>query len=455
MKLMFAKLVGLIRYALTAVNNEIDLQGDQVVLDSDRRARRFGYGLIFVVFGGFGAWAAFAPLESAAHGAGTVQVEGDRKPVQHLEGGMVAEILVANGDYVTQGQALVRMEATQAQSELNTINGRLWAKRALVDRLLSERDEQPTINFSDWLTDVRDERAAVAVGNEQALFDARRADLFGETALLQQRVTQLISQIEGTQAVLSAKRSVAKSLNSEARELQELLAEGYVDKQRIRELERSRAVTLGEIADLLARIAAAEVSIDEIQLQMLQLQKRFKTEVIDALTRAEEEFYDLEQRYRSLNDRVERTTVKAPSNGFVLALTPNTIGEVVGAGDELMSIVPDTGNLLIDTKLSPMDIDRIEIGQQAEVRFSVFKDAYSITGVLIRLSADSLIDEKTGEPYFEAKVKLMEQDMALLGGYRLVPGMPAEVLIKTGDRTLLGYLTSPLHRMFENALIEG
>jgi epimerase transport system membrane fusion protein len=265
----------------------------------------------------------------------------------------------------------------------------------------------------------------------------------------------MTAQIEGAQAVLEAKRQVAKSLELEAGELQELLAEGYVDKQRIRELGRSQAATLGEVSDLVARIAGIKVAIEETKLQIIQLDKRFKTQVVDTLTRAEEELYDLEQRHRTISDRVERTLVKAPSSGTVMALKPNTIGAVIASGGELMAIVPDSESLLIDTKLSPMDIDRIHIGQEAEVRFSVFKDAYSITGVLTTVSADSLIDQTTGQPYFAAKVKLSDEDMKLLGSYRLVPGMPAEVLVKTGKRTLLGYLTSPLHRMFEASLLDA
>lgn len=436
-------------------NPESGGEGAAHILDSDKQARRLGYAIVLVVFGGFGIWAAVAPLESAAYGMGTVQVEGDRKWVQHFEGGMVAEILVSNGDYVEQDQALVRMDSTAAQAELSIIAGRLWAKRALVDRLLSERTAELEIVFTDWLLDLDDERAIVAVGNERALFAARRSDLQGETNVLEQRIAQMTAQIEGAQAVLEAKRQVAKSLELEAGELQELLAEGYVDKQRIRELGRSQAATLGEVSDLVARIAGIKVAIEETKLQIIQLDKRFKTQVVDTLTRAEEELYDLEQRHRTISDRVERTLVKAPSSGTVMALKPNTIGAVIASGGELMAIVPDSESLLIDTKLSPMDIDRIHIGQEAEVRFSVFKDAYSITGVLTTVSADSLIDQTTGQPYFAAKVKLNDEDMKLLGSYQLVPGMPAEVLVKTGKRTLLGYLTSPLHRMFEASLLDA
>ena len=443
-----------VRWWVVSTNPQTPVSGVSDILDSDRQARRLGYAILLVVFGGFGVWAAVAPLESAAHGTGTVQVEGYRKLVQHFEGGMVAEILVANGDHVAQGQPLVRMDSTQAEAELSIVGGRLWAKRALVDRLLSERDALSAIRFTDWLVALKDERARVARDNEKTLFVARQADLNGEIGVLEQRIEQMNKQIEGSQAVLQAKRSVAQSLESEASELQELLAEGYVDKQRIRELERSRASTLGEVSDLLAKVAGVEVSIEETRLQILQLDKRFKTQIVDSLTRAEEELYDLQQQHLTINDQVERTVVRAPSSGIVLALEPNTIGAVVGSGQQLMAIVPDTKKLLIDTKLSPMDIDRIRIGQEAEVRFAVFKDAYSITGVLTKVSPDSLIDKITGEPYYEAKVQLLEEDMKLLGEYRLVPGMPAVVLVKTGNRTLLGYLTSPLHRMFEASLLD-
>lgn len=435
--------------------DKTDLEQSRSVLESDWEARRFGYLIVLVVFGGFGAWASFAPIQSAAQGQGTVQVEGNRKLVQHLEGGIVAEILVSNGDYVTKGQPLVHMDATQAQAELGIVSGRLWAKRALVDRLLSERDGETSIEFSDWLLKLEDERVTVAIGNERALFSARQAGLLGEKHVLEQRISQLRSQIEGKQAVLEAKRAVDLSFEFEINELQELLADGYVDKQRIRQLERAHAEGLGEIANLMAVIASAEVSIEETRLQILQLEKRFKTEVVDALTLAEEELFDLEHRHRVLADRVERTVVRAPNSGIILALKPNTAGEVVQSGDPLMAIVPDSASLLIDTELSPMDIDRIRIGQEAEVRFSVFKDAYSVSGVLVELSADSLMDEVTGQPYYAGKVKLLDSDLKLLGEYRLVPGMPAEVLIKTGNRTLLGYLTSPMHRMFETALIES
>ena len=424
------------------------------LLDSDAPVRRFGYWVIAVVFGGFGVWSFLAPIESAALGTGTVQVEGNRKPVQHLEGGIVREILVSNGDLVHIGDPLIRLDSTEASSEKKIIEGRYWAKRAMVDRLLSERDLSQSVTFTSWLMMESDERAQTAILNEQALFAARSADLRGETEVLRQRVSQLQSQISGTSAIVEAKENVVSSMSSELADLRELLKDGYVDKQRILQLERSLAQTIGEIAELTAKNASAKVAIEEAQLQIVQLTKRFTMQVIDLLTKSQEELYDLEQRLLTMADRLARTTVTSPSNGVVMALLPNSLGAVVGAGQELMAIVPDTTALVIDTRLSPMDRDRLFIGQEAEVKFAVFKDAYTITGELTKISADSMLDNQTGESYYEAKVTLFEDDLKLLGEYELVPGMPAVVLVKTGTRSLMGYLTSPLRRMFERSLIE-
>lgn len=454
MKESFQQFVRVIKDVLRGPVPEGAENFDESVLESDRKTRLMGYWVVAIVFGGFGLWAAVAPLESAARGQGTVQVDGNRKPIQHYEGGIVSEIFVESGDYVAVDQPLIQLDATQALAEQRIIEGRAWAKRALVDRLVSERDGAKRVVFNAELLNQQDDRARGAIASETALFDARRADRLGEIAVLNQRIAQLQSQIQGTSAVIEAKEEVAESLRAERSELAELLQEGYVDKQRIRQLERSLAQALGELAELSAQVAAAKVAIEEAELQILQLDKRFKTQVIDTLTVAQEELYDMRQRLLAINDRVRRTLISAPAAGFVLGLKPNVVGAVVAPGDDLMAIVPDVEKLVIDAKMSPMDIDRIRIGQKAEVRFAVFKDAYTITGELVKVSADSLKDDATGHAYFEAKVELLEEDLVLLGDYQLVPGMPADVLVKTGNRTLLGYLTSPLQRMFENSLIE-
>ena len=430
------------------------LQSDGSGSVPEEKVLQAGYLLLFFLFGGFGAWAVFAPLESAAHAIGKVQVEGASKPVQHLEGGIVAQILVGNGDYVEKNAPLLVLDGTQYRAEQDIVEGRIWAHRALVDRLVAERDDLTTVEFSTVLLGAIDDRAAVSRDNELANFRARRSTRLGEIEVTKQRIKLLENDISGTQGVLDAKVNVADSLRQEIEELEALLSEGYVDKKRIRELNRSLVQILGEVADLRAKIDSAEVAIVESELKILQINQNFKASVIEELSQTEEALYDLEQRVKAIGDRVRRITIRAPNSGFVLGLEVNTIGAVISPGQELLSIVPDIDRLVVRAQLSPMDIDRVKLGQDAEVRFSVFKDAYSVTGTLMKLSPDSLIDDVTGMPYFDATVALWDEDVALLGAYKLVPGMPAEVLIKTGSRTFLAYVTSPLQNMFANSLIE-
>lgn len=420
--------------------------------DFELRSRRAGYLILLVFFGGFGSWAAFAPLESAAHGRGKVQVEGSSQPVQHLEGGMVSVIYASNGDFVEKGQALIKLDDTRSKAELDIFMGRQLARLALSDRLTAERDGFGSITFSSRLLDSEDARATPAMENESAIFSARLADRLGERSVLESRIANYETRIEGATAVLLAKREVTDSLKEEIIELEGLLADGFVDKQRIRELKRGLVKSLGDIAELEASIAASKVSIGETELQILQLDKKFKSQVVKELTTVQAQLYDIEQQLRTLNDRVRRTTIVAPTAGVVVGLDLNTEGAVVAPGQEVLTIVPDSDKLVISAQLSPMDIDRIRVGQEVEVRFSVFKDAYTISGTLIKVSADSLIDKTTGQPYYGALVELLESDLPMLGEYELVPGMPAEVLVKTGSRSFLAFLTSRMGNMFAQSL---
>jgi epimerase transport system membrane fusion protein len=211
---------------------------------------------------------------------------------------------------------------------------------------------------------------------------------------------------------------------------------------------------LGEIADSRAQIAATKVAIGETKLQIIQLNKNFKTEVVDLHKQASANLYDVEQQYTAIRDRVERASVIAPEPGYVLDLVTTTVGAVVPSGETLMEIVPSVDSMVVDARISPMDIDRIKIGQAAEIRFAVFKDAYSISGKLVRLSPDRLIDQATGIPYYSAEILILDEELLVDESMELIPGMPAEVLIKTGERTMLGYITSPINRLLSRSLIE-
>ena len=320
--------------------------------------------------------------------------------------------------------------------------GRIYNSQAAVDRLVAEREDSSQVTFSPNLVDAAssDERAAAAISRETALFEVRLSDRSGEIAVLQ-------AKRKGVLAITEAKREVEASLEKEITDLAELLVDGYVDKQRLRLLEREYAELLGQITDL-------EVAQQEITLEIAQLRKRFKTSVVDQLSLTLEELYDLERTYEAVADRVSRSTIRAPVSGDVIDLKVNSLGAVVKPGETLMDLVPTTDELFVEARISPMDIDRIRVGQAAEIRFAVFKDAYLISGTLNKVSPDRLIDEFSDIPYYEVEVLLEAKDLKLLEGMVLVPGMPAEVVIKTGQRTMLGYLTSPIKRIFSRSLTE-
>ena len=410
-------------------------------LYNDRSQRTFGYGVLVLLVLVVTLWGGLAPIESAVFAPGVVQVDGKRKAVQHLEGGIISQILVANGDKVEQQQPLIVLDIAQATAARDIYQGRLYNIIAQRDRLVAERDDV-MLRFSDSLAQAAetDVRAMNAISSERALYLARANDRKGEENVL-------VSQRKGVEAVLESRRIVAESLRQETHDLQDLLEEGYVDKQRLRELERSRSQVLGDVADL-------EVSIEEIDLRITQLAVRFKTQVVDELAETTEALYDIEQRHAASDDSVQRGTIRAPVSGTVLNLVPNTIGAVIQPGETIVEIVPQASELMIDVRIAPQDIDRVAIGHEAEIRFSVFKDAYLVSGVLTKLSPDRLIDHGTDFPYYSAEITFGEEDLFLLEGWTLIPGMPAEVLVKTGERTMLDYLTSPMNRMFSRALIE-
>ena len=409
---------------------------------NDLALRRFGYSVLLVLFGFGGFWAVTAPIESAALALGVVQVEGKRKPIQHLEGGLVSEIFVANGDWVTEDEKLLVLDAAKDRAEKDILMGRVLNSQARVDRLRSERDELQKVVFSDALLEKEkiDARAENAIASEMALFDARLSDRRGEEAVITSQIKGFVSQLE-------SKRTIIESLDSEINDLEDLLDDGYIDKQRLRELRRTRSQAIGDVSEL-------DVLVEESRLKILQLHKRFKNSVVDELTAAQEELYDQRQQYSAVSDRVRRATISAPVAGRVLNLDVNTVGAVISPGDTILEIVPEAEQLIVDAQVSPMDIDRIQLGQEAEVRFSVFKDAYLITGTLINLSADRVLDEGSEFPYYAAEIRLNQSDLSLLGDVKLVPGMPAEVIIKTGERTMMGYLLSPMNRLFSRSLRE-
>lgn len=422
---------------------------------SDLRVRRIGYAIVFVMFGLFGSWSMLAPLGSAALAPGVVTVQTYRKTVQHLEGGIVKELLARDGAIVEAGQPLIILDDTQLRAEHEMVRGQLITSQATESRLLAERDGLVEIDFTR-MVEQNSPRAVEARAGETQVFSTRRNSHLGEIEVLEQRVGQLNQQIKGLRDLSATKQKLARSYAAEVAELRDLLKDGYIDKQRLLEQERSLDSVRAEAAEHQSEITRIELQINETKLQILQLDKQFSADVVAQLSEVQSQAYNLEQQMLALQERMNRVIIRAPDDGMIIDMKVHTIGGVIGQGTPLLDIVPSASDLIIEAQVSPMDIDRVEVDTPADVRFSVFNSATTpvIKGVVTHISGDRLINEDTGMPYYLARVQLTGEGMELLGNRTLVPGMPAEVLINTGERTLFQYLMQPVDNAFARSLIE-
>ncbi|MBA6118455.1 HlyD family type I secretion periplasmic adaptor subunit [Pseudomonas sp. NC26] len=422
---------------------------------SDRGIRRVGLAIVFVTFGIFGTWAAVAPLSNAVHGSGVVTVQNYRKTVQHLEGGIVKELLARDGDMVKQGDPLIVLDESQLSAEYESTRNQLIVARYKEARLRAERDGLqaiPPVTMDGTDSD----RAMEALAGEQQVFRARHDSLQGEISVNRERIEQMKQQIVGLNDMIRTKRNLEKSYTGEIKQLKELLAEGFVDNQRLLEQERKLDMLKTEVADHESTITKTRLQIGETELQIVQLNKKFDSDVAKELSDVQAQVFDLQEKEAALRDRLSRVVIRAPESGMVLDMKVHTIGGVVSAATPLLDIVPASSELVIEAKVATKDIDRLELGKKADIRFTAFNQATTpvIEGTLTRISADSLTEERTGDQYYLVRVNVSEDGMKKLGTRKLQPGMPAEVLINAGDRTMLQYLLKPARNMFAESLIE-
>ncbi len=390
---------------------------------------RIGGVLLALVFGVFGIWAAVAPLDGAAHAPGRVMVASYSKTIQHLEGGIVADIPVGNGDRVTAGQPLMILDDTQPLAQLQIVNGQCAALRVREARLVAERDGLDAVVYAADISDADAETRGEMAAQKQ-IFLARRAARQASVEVLEQRMEQLRSKGTGLEALKQSKEMLAGSYADELEDTQALLKEGFSDKSRLRELQRAFATHAGEAADLIAQISSTQMQIGETRLEIIRLERQFQNEVVSELAEAQTAIDDVTERIRAVTDIVQRTTIRSPVDGIVNGLQFHTLGGVVSPGSRILDIVPENEDLIVEARLSPNDIDRVALQQQATIRFSAFGRAVPTTfGRVVNLSADSFVDERTGAPYYLARIEVTHEGMEDLQGLQLVPGMPAEVFI--------------------------
>ena len=407
--------------------------------------KRIGLTILLLVFGGFGGWATIAPLDSAAQAPGIVTVKSYKKLIQHLEGGIVREITAQNGDFVRAGEPIIILDDTQSQAQLDIANAQLVAFAAIESRLVSERDGLTQVVYPDFLLS-GELSASAEINAQNHIFQTRRATQEGSIEVLEQRIEQLQSRSVGLEALKASREVLAASYAEEIDDTQVLLSQGFSDKTRLRELQRNHATFQGEAADLTANISSTQIEIGEARLQMLQLENEFQTGVAELLGETQTSLKDVRERITVLQDIVSRTVVRAPEDGVVSNMQVHTIGGVIGPGTHIADLVPQSDELLIEANVSPVDIDRVAVGQDATIRFSSFgrSTVPTIFGTVTGISADRMIDEFTGASYYLARIEVSPEGIEDLGDLVLIPGMPAEAFINTGSRTFLQYLLNPL-----------
>lgn len=422
---------------------------------SDRQTRRVGFFIVIVVFGLFGSWAALAPLDSAASAQGVVTVQTYRKTVQHLEGGIVKDVLVHDGDIVKKGDPVIILDDSQLRAEYEMNRSQLIASKAIEARLIAERDGLSSVNF-DNIPELMTTRGMEARNGEMQVFNARRGARLGQISVLQERIGQLNQQIKGTDAMIGTKDNLGKSYSGEIGELNELLGQGFVDKQRVLDQERKLDMLKSEVADHRSSIIKTRLQINETQLQLLQVTKDFNSDVVKQLAEVQTKSFDLQERTAAIEDRLSRVVIRAPDNGMVIGMTVHTIGGVVRAATPLLDVVPSISDLVVEAHVLPTDIDRIGVGKLAKIRFSAFNSATTpeIEGRVSQISADRFTDERTGVAYYLARIRVTEAGEKTLGERKLQPGMPADVLINTGSRTMLQYLLQPARNAITESMIE-
>ena len=422
---------------------------------NDSRFRLFGSLVIGIVFVGFGGWSYLAPLESAAPAIGMVVVKNEKKILQHLEGGILKNLWVREGDEVKVGQIVASLDPTSLRAEFDILNFKHQVLLAQEARLEAERSGKDEINFGKELM-LGDGKFRDILDEQRNLFQKRNNSLKGEISILKQRITQIESSILGLK---EEKKTTAKLLNSyesEYANLASLMNEGFVDEARVRDFERRIVEFKGQMQNIDSRLQTAKIQIGETELQILHITNVFDADVQVTLTELQSSRSQLNESLSLVEDRLGRLDILAPVAGTILTVAVTTEGGVVSPGQPFVTIVPKGEELVIEASITPVDVDRIGIGSQAELQFAAF-DANTIPKIYGRvesISADALFDGGTGMSFYSATLSIPPSELDKLAFNELLPGMPVNVLIKTGERTLFEYMVKPLAQGLSQALIE-
>ncbi|MGP9675642.1 MULTISPECIES: HlyD family type I secretion periplasmic adaptor subunit [unclassified Halomonas] len=435
----------------------IDGEAQEVLPTSDKGYRKLGYAILGIALGGFIVWSVTASLAVAVVAPGNVSMESFKRTVQHLEGGIVRELLVSDGDKVEAGQPLVVLSDTQVRSQLEIAQSQYYINRAMEVRLLAEQQGASLLEMPEELSSVDNERAQQVTAVQQGLFQARRQSLLSTLEAMDEQIVQMQEQIDGLEARTRVNNQRISSLRSEAEDFRSLYREGLGDNQRLRELERQILQYEGDNAEFQANMAQLRSQISENRMQKETTQQEFQADVGEQLRNAQSQIAEAEERITSLTDQVNRTVVSAPVSGTIVGQQVYTVGAVIRPGDSIMDVVPSNDGFVVEARVPTRDIDNLFLGQLAEIRFSAFNQRLTniIDGEIIHISADSFEDEATGQRYYKTRIRVTDEGREdMTEQMQLLSGMPAEVMIRTGERTFASYIAKPVTDMLARAIRE-
>ena len=416
-----------------------------------------GLSIVGVFFFGVGSWASFAPLESASIASGQVAVDSHRQTIQHLEGGIIEEILVTDGARVEAGEVLVRLSETRARANLDLLTGQFLSAIGTQARLQAERDGLDEIAFfGDLAKSELTTEAQAIVDGQRNLFASRQEYFNGQREIIEQRKLQMNEEIVALEAQQEAERTQLGLIRQEIRSVKELVDKGLERMPRLLALQRAAAEIEGNRGELQGRIAQVQQQIAEMNSQLNDLENQRLREVSEELRETEDRIYDVRQRLSAAEDVMTRTEIVAPRAGTVVNMQFHTPGGVIQAGVPVMDLVPRDDRLVIDAQVNPLDIDVLFEGIKAQVRLSAYSQRTTpiLSATLVHLSADAITDVNTGMTYYTARVEVDPGELDDLEDVKLIPGMPAEVMLLTGKRTAMEYLLDPITKSIRSGMRE-
>jgi membrane fusion protein, type I secretion system len=425
--------------------------------DSIHRHLLTGGLIVLLLAFGVGGWAATTQIAGALIAQGSVVVDSNVKKVQHPTGGVVGKLNVQDGDRVKAGEILVQLDDTITRANLAIVTKGLDELAARKARLEAERDGSESVAFPPaLLARASEPSVAVALTNERKLFELRRSARLGQKAQLNQRITQLQDEIRGLTAQQEAKAREITLIGKELEGVRELWKNNLVQITRMTALERDAARLEGERGQLMAAVAQAKGKISETELQVIQIDQDLSSEVAKDMREVDAKSGEFVERKVAAEDQLKRIDIRAPQDGVVLESKAHTVGGVIPAGDAIMLIVPETDNLMVEAKVNPHEIDQVQVGQTAVLRFSAFnlRTTPEINGTVTRVSADTTTDQRTGQSYYTTRIAMPKKEIARLGDVKLIPGMPVEAFVQTGERSVMSYLMKPLQDQFMRAFRE-